>query len=79
MLDMAYTRNDLVAKIYENGINYKPTSSNTKKEIISYLVKNEPDFVQKLSKSHSIVRFGDELASILINVRNFYCENLSEF
>ena len=79
LLDMAYTRNDLVAKIYENNINYKPTSSNTKKEIISYLVKNEPDFVQKLSKSHSIVRFGDELASILINVRNFYCENLSEF
>lgn len=73
ILDMSYSRNDLVAQIYENGINYTVETSTKKSEIISYLVKNEPSFVKKLVKSNSIVRFGDELAGILPFIKNFYC------
>lgn len=59
LLDKLFSRNDLVAKIYENKLNYQPSSKTTKDEIITYLVVNEPSFVKKIVKKDVAVTLGD--------------------
>ncbi len=73
VLNLLYSRNDLVAKIYESGLEYKPTSSTKKDEIISYLVENENAFAQKLVKTSALVRYDTDLAECLPFIRSYYC------
>jgi len=71
VLNLLYSRNDLVAKIYETGLEYKPTSSAKKDEIISYLVENENAFAQKLVKNSALVRYDTDLVDCLPFIRSY--------
>lgn len=72
LLDIVFTRNDLVAKIYENGLEYKPKSKDKKEEIINYIVDNEPGFAKKIIKNNVMVSFSEEILDNFSAVFNYY-------
>jgi len=74
LLNMLFSRNDLVAKIYEGDIEYKPSPSTTKSEIIDYLLANEPDFVKKIIKNDMLVVFDDEVVRCKQKICDYYME-----
>lgn len=74
MLNMLFSRNDLVAKIYENNIDYKPTSETTKSEIIDYIVMNNPDFIKKIAKNDILAVLDDNVAKYRQNICDYYLE-----
>ncbi len=73
VLNLLYSRNDLVAKIYESGLKYKPTSSTKKEEIILYLVENESAFTRNLVKTSALVRYDANLTECLHSIHSYYC------
>ncbi len=75
LLNMLFSRNDLVAKIYENGIDYKPKPKTTKFEIIDHIMANEPDFVKKIIKNDMLVVLDDEVAKHRQNICDYYFEH----
>lgn len=72
LLSVIYTRNDLVAQIYENKLDYKPKSDDTKESIINYIVNNEPKFAKKILKNNLMVSFSKEILDNYLAVYNFY-------
>lgn len=72
LLDIVFTRNDLVAKIYENGLDYKPKSKDKKEEIINYIVDNEPRFAKKIIKNNVMVSFSEEILDNFTAVFLYY-------
>lgn len=74
MLNMLFSRNDLVAKIYENGIDYKPSPKTTKFEIIDYIMINVPDFIKKIAKNDVLAVLDDEVAKYRQNICDYYLE-----
>ena len=72
LLGIIYTRNDLVAQIYENGLDYKPKSDDTKESIINFIVKNEPKFTKKILKNNLMVSFNQEILDNYLFVYEFY-------
>lgn len=75
LLDMLFSRNDLVAKIYENSIDYKPNTKTTKSEIINHIITNEPEFVKKIIKNNIRVVLNDEVARCRQNICDYYYEH----
>ena len=72
LLNMLFSRNDLVAQIYENEIDYKPAPKATKFEIIDYIMENEPKFVQKIVKNNILAKLNDEVAKKREFIYSYY-------
>lgn len=75
LLDMLFSRNDLVAKIYESDLNYKPSAKTTKDDIITYLVKNETDFIRKLTRNDILAELDADVAKCSQNICDYYSES----
>ena len=74
LLDKLFTRNDLVAKIYEDKLNYRPSKKTTKEEIIAYIIENEPSFVKKIAKKDVAVTLDQETLTNQYDIINYLTE-----
>lgn len=74
LLDKLFTRNDLVAKIYEDKLNYQPSKKTTKEEIIAYIIENEPRFVKKIVKRDIAVTLDQEILTNQHDITNYLIE-----
>lgn len=64
-----------MAKIYENGIDYKPNAKTSKDEITNYIMGNEQEFVKKIIKNNMLVVLDDEVAKNRQKICDYYFEH----
>ncbi len=75
LINLLFTRNDLVAKIYESNLDYKPNSKTTKDEIIRQITESNKDFVKKIIKNNVLVTLSREVVMNYKCIYSYYFES----
>lgn len=75
LINLLFTRNDLVAKIYESNLDYKPNSKTTKEEIIRYITTSHEDFVKKIIKNNVLVTLSRDVVMNYKCIYSYYFES----
>ncbi len=75
LINLLFTRNDLVAKIYESNLDYKPNSKTTKEEIIRQITESNKDFVKKIIKNNVLVTLSREVVMNYKCIYSYYFES----
>lgn len=74
ILEDQYTKNDLIAEIYQSNIAYRPKKSETKQEIISHLMANEREFASKLYGKYVYSTYSSLVRENYKSIYKKYCK-----